>query len=136
MEIDIGFDLFPPLAENEHNDVIWATFIAEIERTFAGDSRVVTNANGVEFNVGEHPKLPSKYHRFRRFSSKVSGRSEAEPYIRRVLAIAKSCILAVGCISGPSSQTSQELSTPDSRFMRLKREPSRFQRLHNIQPAM
>ena len=90
MGIDIGFDLFPPLENNEHDQSIWASFITEIERTYAYDSLVVPMANRIEFEVGEHPTLPYKGHQFRRFSSKVSGRSQAEPYIRHVLTIAKS----------------------------------------------
>ncbi|KAF9177550.1 hypothetical protein BGZ51_008566 [Haplosporangium sp. Z 767] len=90
MGIDAGFDLFPPLENNERDQSTWASFIAHIERTFTNDSLVVFLANRIEFEVGEHPTLPYKGHRFRRFSSKVSGRSQAAPYIRRVYTIAKS----------------------------------------------
>ncbi|KAI7824077.1 hypothetical protein BC939DRAFT_476875 [Gamsiella multidivaricata] len=90
MGIDIGFDLFPPLENNEHDRSIWVSFIAAVEWAYAYDSQVVLMADRIEFEVGEHPTLPYKGHRFRRFSSKISGRSQAEPYIRHVLSIAES----------------------------------------------
>ena len=89
MGIDIGFDLFPPLEDTEHDQFIWSLFIAHVEMTYLNDSVVVSMANRVEFEVGEHPTLLYTGHRFRRFSSKISGRSQAEPYIRQVLAIAR-----------------------------------------------
>lgn len=41
------------------------------------------------FEVGEHPHLPRRCEHFLRFSSKISGRSLADPYIRGVYKIAQ-----------------------------------------------
>lgn len=90
MGIDAGFDLFPLLENNKHDQSIWISFIPNIEQTFTDDSLVVPLANRIEFEVGEHPMLPYKGHRFRRFSSKISGHSQAELYIRHVYNIVKS----------------------------------------------
>ncbi|KAF9574862.1 hypothetical protein EC968_005102 [Mortierella alpina] len=89
MGIDVGFDLFPPLNRNEHDQSLWSLFIADVQRAFEDDSQVVSQDDEIEFEVGEHPTLSYKGHLFRRFSSKVSGRSQAEPYIRQVCIIAK-----------------------------------------------
>jgi hypothetical protein len=43
----------------------------------------------IDFKVGEHPHLPRRCEHFLRFSSKISCRSLASPYIRGVYKIAK-----------------------------------------------
>ena len=43
----------------------------------------------IDFEVGEHPHLPRRCEHFLRFSSKISGRPLAEPYIEGVYKIAK-----------------------------------------------
>lgn len=58
-----------------------------------GGSVVRVNAESeesyIDFEVGEHPHFPRRCEHFLRFSSKISGRSLAEPYIRGVYKIAK-----------------------------------------------
>jgi hypothetical protein len=43
----------------------------------------------IDFEVGEHPHLLRRCKHFLRFSSKISGRSLTEPYIKGVYKIAK-----------------------------------------------
>jgi hypothetical protein len=90
MGIDIGFDLFPPLENNEYDNSKWTSFINKIETLYENDQKVVCMSNKITFEVGEHPTLPYKGYLFRRFSSKINRQlGEAEPYIKHVYSLAK-----------------------------------------------
>ena len=104
MGIDCGFDIYPPLERTKANQEQYELFLRKVLDTYGppngdgaeqGDSNSVVRVNAeseesyIEFEVGEYPQLPRQCDHFLRFSSKVSGRSLAEPYIRGVYKIAK-----------------------------------------------
>ena len=104
MGIECGFDIYPPLERTKANQEQYELFLRKVLDTYGtrdgdgaeqcnDDSVVRVNAESkesyIEFEVGEHPHLPRQCDHFLRFSSKVSGRSLAEPYIRGVYKIAK-----------------------------------------------
>lgn len=104
MGFDCGFDIYPPLERTKANQEQYELFLRKVLDTYRlqdgngaeqgiGDSVVRVNAESeesyIEFEVGEHPHLPRRCDHFLRFSSKVSGSSLAEPYIRGVYKIAK-----------------------------------------------
>ncbi|KAI9766958.1 MAG: hypothetical protein M1839_004666 [Geoglossum umbratile] len=104
MGIDCGFDIYPPLERTKANQEQYELFLREVLDTYGprdgddaewggGGSVVRVNAESeesyIDFEVGEHPHLPRRCEHFLRFSSKISGRSLAEPYIRGVYKIAK-----------------------------------------------
>ena len=120
MGIDIGFDLFPPLENNEHDQSIWASFITEIERTYAYDSLVVPMATIIEFEVGilrSHTKAINSGDS----APKYRGvRKQSHTYATFLLL--RNRILAIGCISGPSMDMkgNQNVSSHGPRFMQLE----------------
>ncbi|KAI1381784.1 hypothetical protein F4677DRAFT_3952 [Hypoxylon crocopeplum] len=109
MGFDCGFDIYPPLEPTPANQAQYELFLREVLTTYGlpydnepnpdgGDKGmssdiVCVNTDSkysyIEFTVGEHPRIPRRCQHFLRFSSKVSGSSEAEPYIRTVRGIAK-----------------------------------------------
>jgi hypothetical protein len=104
MGFDCGFDIYPPLERTKANQEQYELFLRKVLDTYGprdsdgaeqgnGDSVVRVNAESeesyIEFEVGEYPHLPRRCDHFLRFSSKVSGTSLAEPYIRGVYKIAK-----------------------------------------------
>ena len=107
MGIDCGFDTYPPLERTKANQEQYELFLRDVlieygpqdgndaGRTGSGNGGSVVRVNAesegsyINFEVGEHPRLPRRCEHFLRFSSKVSGRSLAEPYIRGVYKIAK-----------------------------------------------
>jgi hypothetical protein len=84
MGVDVGFDMVPPLEPESQSR--WENFLDSV---LQDDPVVKLNQLEIEFEVGEHPCLPRAGYAFRRFSSKVSGSSLAEPYIREVYKIAR-----------------------------------------------
>lgn len=107
MGIDCGFDIYPPLERTNANQEQYELFLRDVLATYGprdgddadrggggdGGSVVRVNADSddsyIDFVVGEHPHLPRWCEHFLRFSSKISGRSLAEPYIQGVYKIAK-----------------------------------------------
>jgi hypothetical protein len=104
MGIDCGFDIYPPLERTKANQEQYELFLREVLDVYGprdgddaeyGDGGSVVRVNAeseesyIDFEVGEHPHLPRWCEHFLRFSSKISGRSLAEPYIRGVYKIAK-----------------------------------------------
>ncbi|KAF7546917.1 hypothetical protein G7Z17_g8094 [Cylindrodendrum hubeiense] len=107
MGIDCGFDIYPPLERTDANKTRYELFLCEVleayglhlddrtNPTVVADSDNVVRVNAasecsyIEFMVGEHPRIPRRCQHFLRFSSKVSGRSVAEPHIRIVYKIAR-----------------------------------------------
>jgi len=106
MGVDCGFDIYPPLERTRANQERYELFLREVLDAYGprdgddadrggGDGgsvvRVDAESEGsyIEFMVGEHPCMPRWCVHFLRFSSKVSGGSVAEPYIRGVCKIAK-----------------------------------------------
>jgi hypothetical protein len=92
MGIDIGFDLVPPLdAADSESQSRWQDFLAEVLDEYQGDPVVQLHQLEIEFQVGEHPRLPRVGYAFRRFSSKISSTRlwKARPYILRVYEIAQ-----------------------------------------------
>lgn len=100
MGVDCGFDIYPPLEPTKANQEQYELFLREVLDTYGppdgdGDGGSVVRVNAeseesyIDFEVGEHPHLPRQCEHFLRFSSKISGRSLAEPYIRGVYKIAK-----------------------------------------------
>jgi hypothetical protein len=89
MGIDVGFDLYPPLKATDIGQ--WSRFLLAVSTEFVSDAVVVVKEDGeIEFQVGEHPIIYSDPTRFRRFSSKITGRcGSAESYIEQVYTIAK-----------------------------------------------
>jgi hypothetical protein len=87
MGYDAGFDLYPSLNEKEADK--WAEFLAAIRQKYSADPIFVETATKIEFAVGEHPSLDINGMNFRRFSSKISGQSKAESYLRDITDIAR-----------------------------------------------
>ena len=90
MGIDVGFDMFPLLNNNDIDNNKWNSFLKEIMTHFREDSNLLISDKGITFSVGEHPFLPKEGYLFKRFSSKVSGScGESEKYIKQVFEIIK-----------------------------------------------
>jgi hypothetical protein len=104
MGVDCGFDIYPPLPRTKANQEEYELFLREVLDTYGprdgqgteqGNGGIVVRVNAeseesyIDFEVGEHPHLPRRCEHFLRFSSKISGSSLAEPYIRGVYKIAK-----------------------------------------------
>ncbi|KAL7580955.1 hypothetical protein ACA910_005771 [Epithemia clementina (nom. ined.)] len=92
MGIDVGFDFYPPLDDKEDDHDSWSSFFSLVSTSFEDDPDVDISDDGdLVFKVAEHPSLPRQGHRFRRFSSKVTGRqgAAAEFYIQQVASMAK-----------------------------------------------
>ncbi|KAI9764032.1 MAG: hypothetical protein M1840_008908 [Geoglossum simile] len=107
MGVDCGFDIYPPLEPTRANRERYEHFLREVLATYGprdgGDAdrggdgdggsvvRVDPESEGsyIHFEVGEDPLIPRRCEHFLRFSSKISGRSAAEPYIRGVCKIAR-----------------------------------------------
>jgi hypothetical protein len=91
MGIDAGFDMVPRLSRDPDDKRQWSQFLELIESTYEHDEKVVLKDGYIEFEVGEHPKLPFDGHLFLRFSSKVSGScAPAWRYIDEVRRVAHS----------------------------------------------
>jgi hypothetical protein len=94
MGVDCGFDIYPPLERTKAKQEQFELFLGgPRDGDGQGGSVVRVNAESeacyIDFEVGEHPHLPRRCEHFLRFSSKISGRSLAEPYIEGVYKIAK-----------------------------------------------
>ena len=91
MGYDCGFDMVPRLSKLNADKIRWRAFIEAVKETYEDDPVFQVQSHVVEFEVGEHPKLPFEGHKFLSFSSKVSGPTlaAAEPYIREVYHIAR-----------------------------------------------
>lgn len=90
MGIDAGFDMVPPLGNNSMDHQKWLRFIAAIKETYEHDEQVRIEVNVIHFHAGEHPLLPFEGHKFRRFSSKISGACRGVyDYLETVSSIAR-----------------------------------------------
>lgn len=70
MGIDIGFDLYPPLA-SEQDLLRWTSFLESVRAKYSKDPTFRETPIMIQFQVGEYPRLMLDGTRFRRFSSKV-----------------------------------------------------------------
>jgi len=73
MGIDAGFDMVPRLSKGVTDRHNWDKFINFIKEHYKDDPQVEEKPNYINFNAGEHPKLPFEGHKLLRFSLKVSG---------------------------------------------------------------
>ena len=73
MGADAGFDMVPRLSNSVADRRVWDQFIDSVKEFYEGDVNVEIKPNYIEFNVGEHPRLPFEGHKFLRFSSKITG---------------------------------------------------------------
>lgn len=91
MGIDAGFDLIPRLSKSREDKDLWHFFIERVKQAYEDDDGVEVKENCIEFNAGEHPRLPFDGHKCLRFSSKISGKTgeQAEEYINGVTHIAR-----------------------------------------------
>lgn len=93
MGYDAGFDLYPPLKNTESDNELYASFHIAVYEMFWRDNVMDTNERGeIVFLVGEHPRLPKEGYKFRRFSSKISGKhhsSGVQHYLNEIAAIAR-----------------------------------------------
>jgi hypothetical protein len=93
MGADAGFDMVPPLSNGALDRQQWDNFLRSIKEHYSKDARVEVKSNYIEFNAGEHPRLPFEGHKLLRFSSKITGglaaASNVEEYLRTVYSIAK-----------------------------------------------
>ncbi|KAF9030955.1 hypothetical protein BDZ89DRAFT_1064279 [Hymenopellis radicata] len=93
MGIDIGFDFFPPIDANNIGDTaLWDLFLKDVIDEYRRDPNVEVKENGdIQVKQSEHPILFHEGHKFRRFSSKVSGRlaGDVQSYLTRVCSIAR-----------------------------------------------
>ncbi|KAI1763147.1 SET domain-containing protein [Hypoxylon sp. FL1150] len=101
MGIDAGFDMVPPLSKGEEDAKNWANFLHCVRSCYVDDPKVEAKSHWIEFKAGEHPTLPYEGHKFRRFSSKISGSIASSTgvweYISTVTGMAK-------VIFGPRAQ--------------------------------
>jgi len=70
----------------------WSTFLDAVKEAYKDDKNIMINQKGsIVCTQGEHPRLLKDGHRFRRFSSKISGRhcGDVERYLDEVQRIAK-----------------------------------------------
>ncbi|KAF4448691.1 SET domain-containing protein 5 [Fusarium austroafricanum] len=72
MGVDVGFDMVPRLTSGVEDRHKWKQFIDHVKVFYEDDNLVVSKANYIEFEVGEHPILPFEGHKFLRFSSKLT----------------------------------------------------------------
>ncbi|KAH4153738.1 hypothetical protein HBI25_098300 [Parastagonospora nodorum] len=84
MGIDAGFDMVPCLSTSKVDKQSWAKFINFVKDNYKDDVHVEIKPNYILFKVGEHPSLPFEGHKLLRFSSEVSGSSQAQGYIDTV----------------------------------------------------
>ena len=89
MSFDYGFDIYAALDPNPLNQERHDLFLSEVLANYAESKEVEKRRSYIEFLVGEHPLIPYTCKHFLRFSFKVSGSSEAKPYIRGVYNITK-----------------------------------------------
>ena len=93
MGIDAGFDLYPPLQASSPSDTTrWDHFLNAIKLKYTTDPNVkVRDSGDVVITQGEWPELLKEGHKFRRFSSKISGShaGEVERYLSEVYKIAR-----------------------------------------------
>jgi len=66
-----GFDLFPPLANNEEDKAKWACFLASLKQhyVFWADDQAKPKADHIAFAIGDGLKLPKDGMKFRSFAS-------------------------------------------------------------------
>jgi len=70
----------------------WAAFLNEVKEKYKTDNNVtIFKWGSIVFEQGEHPSLESDGHRFRRFSSKITGShcGHVQTYLDEVKMIAK-----------------------------------------------
>ncbi len=94
MGVDEGFDLYPPLENNDTDNEKWDHFLSNVISYYEekADSNMTFNADGdIVFTQGEHPTLFRKAYRFRRFSATIYGRNagNVSEYLREVREIAR-----------------------------------------------
>ncbi|KAJ7720855.1 hypothetical protein DFH07DRAFT_304214 [Mycena maculata] len=94
MGVDRGFDLYPPLENTDADNEKWARFLDAVITHYEGENDpnlTFDSSRNIVFTQGEHPALQRKGHRFRRFSSKVTGShaGNVEEYLATVQKIAK-----------------------------------------------
>jgi hypothetical protein len=59
MGIDIGFDLYPPInQDDESSRVIREAFLMEVKCKYEDNPDFVWKGGTLVFEVGEHPSLP------------------------------------------------------------------------------
>ncbi|KAJ2990352.1 hypothetical protein NUW58_g2994 [Xylaria curta] len=94
MGVDEGFDMVPRLSRGSEDMREWGRFIDIVRKYYQDDAQVKVYDGYIEFDAGEHPMLPFDGHKFLRFSSKITGRSDKPhhvcDYIKSVRAIARS----------------------------------------------
>ena len=89
MGIHMGFDLFPPLA-NDEDYKTWDSFLDLVKRTCKEEHVFEEREHYYVFKAGEYPSLCKDARFFRRFSSKISGScGAAEKHLRCVTRIAE-----------------------------------------------
>ncbi|TLS20636.1 uncharacterized protein PpBr36_11065 [Pyricularia pennisetigena] len=90
MGLDAGFDMVPPLENNSMDNQRWLRFITAVKEAYKHDEQVRVEVNVVHFHAGEHPLLPFQGHKFRRFSSRISGPcSDVYDYLETVSYLAR-----------------------------------------------
>lgn len=93
MGADAGFDMVPRLSRGAEDVKKWKDFLNNVLITYKNDAQVKIQHGYIEFEAGEHPKIPFEGHKFLRFSSKVTGaiagRTGVWDYITSVSLMAK-----------------------------------------------
>ncbi|KAF5968178.1 SET domain-containing protein [Fusarium bulbicola] len=89
MGIEAGFDMVPRLSSGAEDQQKWKEFIDHVKAVYEDDSKVKIKANYIEFEVGEHPLLPFKGHKFLRFSSKLNSNGNIDDYIYSIIRLAR-----------------------------------------------
>jgi hypothetical protein len=85
MGADKGFDMIPALSNTPEDNQRWERFLNQVKRKYADDPAFQVRPNYVVFELGEHPKLLLKGHKFRRFSAKITGRIATSAGVERYL---------------------------------------------------
>ncbi|RYP08745.1 hypothetical protein DL764_001656 [Monosporascus ibericus] len=85
MAVDCGFDMMPPLSGSIKDKKRWTWFTMIIKQRYEDDQRVEVTKNYLWFKAGgEYAKVPFEGHKFRRFSSNLSGRNSTKAEQRAV----------------------------------------------------
>ncbi|RYP47922.1 hypothetical protein DL768_006077 [Monosporascus sp. mg162] len=85
MAVDCGFDMVPPLSGSIKDKKRWTWFTMIIKQRYGDDQRVEATKNYLWFKAGgEYAKVPFEGHKFRRFSSNLSGRNSTKAEQRAV----------------------------------------------------
>lgn len=72
MDYEAGFDMVPPLTKEPRDQEKWEILIDIVQSIVWYKEIMLFKSNYIEFNIGDHPKIPFEGHKFLSFRSKIS----------------------------------------------------------------